>query len=256
MEYIDHDAVCGRHWGALYREFAAFLPVLCNARGVVVAVGFAIPLTWSGRVRDLPSDVDGALERGVRGRAKGRAPNALSALLAVVAPGRQGGGLSARVIRAMSVVAVGHGIDGPDRAGAAYPQAPVSDGADASLRALETDGRRALRSVAPRPLAAGAKLLCVAARSMVVTGTVAEWESWTAMSFPESGRYIIPGALAPVTIDRRRNRGRYVEPNVWMRHPSRGKRDDVQHVRLRSHPQAVRIGDRRGLRGMDAVAGG
>ena len=22
MEYIHHDAVCGRHWGALYREFA------------------------------------------------------------------------------------------------------------------------------------------------------------------------------------------------------------------------------------------
>jgi hypothetical protein len=54
---------------------------------------------------------------------------------------------------------------------------------------------------------------------MVVSGTAAEWEDWTAMSFPESGRYIVPGALVPVTIDRRRNLGRYVEPNVWMRHP-------------------------------------
>jgi len=65
----------------------------------------------------------------------------------------------------------------------------------------------------------GAKLLRVAPRSMAVTGTVAEWEEWTTMTFPESGRYIVPGALTPVTIDRRRNRGRYVEPNVWMRHP-------------------------------------
>src|SRR5262249_54010630 len=101
MEYIHHDPVCGRHWGALYREFAEFQPVLCKGRGLVVAAGFTIPLAWSRRARGLPSGVDGALERGVRGRAKDRAPNALSALLAAVAPGRQGHGLSARGIRAM-----------------------------------------------------------------------------------------------------------------------------------------------------------
>ena len=32
MEYIHHDPVCGRHWGALYRQFAEFQPVLCDAR--------------------------------------------------------------------------------------------------------------------------------------------------------------------------------------------------------------------------------
>src|SRR4029450_2478377 len=111
MEYIHHDAVCGRHWGALYREFSEFQPVLCNARGIVVAAGFTIPLVWSGRARDLPSGVDGALERGVRGRGKGRAPNALSALLAAVAPAGQGHGLSARVIRAMTIVAARHELD-------------------------------------------------------------------------------------------------------------------------------------------------
>jgi hypothetical protein len=39
------------------------------------------------------------------------------------------------------------------------------------------------------------------------------------MRFRASGRYVVPGALTPVTIDRRRDRGRYVEPNVWMLHP-------------------------------------
>ena len=39
------------------------------------------------------------------------------------------------------------------------------------------------------------------------------------MRFPVSGRYVVPGALVPITIDRRRDRGRYVEPNVWMLHP-------------------------------------
>ena len=67
----------------------------------------------------------------------------------------------------------------------------------------------------------GARILRVAPRSMVVEGGVSEWECWTGMRFPASGRYVVPGALVPVTIDRRRDRGRYVEPNVWMQHPLR-----------------------------------
>ena len=176
MEYIHHDAVCGRHWGALYRDFAEFQPVLCNASGIVVAAGVHDPLVWSGRVRDLPSGVDGALERGVRGWARGRALNALSALLAAVAPDRQGYGLSARVIRAMRLVAARHGLTvliAPVRPTLKhrYPTTPMrryarwkrKDGApfDPWLRVH---------------VRLGARLLRVAPRSMVVCGQVAEWE--------------------------------------------------------------------------------
>jgi hypothetical protein len=39
---------------------------------------------------------------------------------------------------------------------------------------------------------------------------------------PESGAYVLPQALVPIEIDRASGRGRYVEPNVWMRHSPRG----------------------------------
>lgn len=65
----------------------------------------------------------------------------------------------------------------------------------------------------------GAELLRVAPRSMLVTGTVSEWEGWTGMRSPESGPYVLPGALNPVGMDLERNLGTYEEPNVWMRHP-------------------------------------
>jgi hypothetical protein len=39
------------------------------------------------------------------------------------------------------------------------------------------------------------------------------------MSFPEDGEYVVPGALVPVRFEA--GVGRYVEPNVWMRHESR-----------------------------------
>ncbi|MEW6060072.1 MAG: N-acetyltransferase, partial [Actinomycetota bacterium] len=55
-------------------------------------------------------------------------------------------------------------------------------------------------------------------RSMTVTGTVADWETWTGMAFPDSAPYVVPGALVPIVIDHEHDEGRYVEPNVWMRH--------------------------------------
>ena len=53
---------------------------------------------------------------------------------------------------------------------------------------------------------------------MRISGSVAEWEDWTKLAFPESGTYVVPGALVPVEIDRERDVGVYVEPNVWMHH--------------------------------------
>jgi hypothetical protein len=53
---------------------------------------------------------------------------------------------------------------------------------------------------------------------MRIPGTVAQWEDWTGLAFPESGWYVVPGALVPVEIDRERDEGLYVEPNVWMVH--------------------------------------
>ncbi len=64
----------------------------------------------------------------------------------------------------------------------------------------------------------GAEFLKVAPEAAVITGAVAEWEEWTGMRFPESGEYVVPGALQPSTINREQDVGRYEDPNVWMRH--------------------------------------
>ncbi len=68
----------------------------------------------------------------------------------------------------------------------------------------------------------GGEVLGIAERSMTVEGTAGEGESWTEMPFPETGSYVLPGALVPIEIDREADLGRYVEPNVWMRHSPRG----------------------------------
>jgi hypothetical protein len=64
----------------------------------------------------------------------------------------------------------------------------------------------------------GADVLRPEPESLRITGAVEEWESWTAMAFPESGEYVFPQGLAPLTVDRESDRGSYWEPNVWMLH--------------------------------------
>jgi GNAT superfamily N-acetyltransferase len=221
MEYMLHDAVCRRHWPALSRNFAHLQPVVCDGRGRVVAGGYTIPFVWDGRSATLPSGVDGVLVRGVGDWRRHRPPTTLSALLAVVDPRQQGRGLSRVVIRAMASLAKRHGLRAlvaPVRPTLKhhYPLIPMDD----YVRWRREDGAP-LDPWLRVHVRLGARILLVGPRSMVMEGRVSEWECWTGMRFPGSGRYVVPGALVPVTIDRRRDRGRYVEPNVWMLHPLR-----------------------------------
>jgi hypothetical protein len=219
MAYINEDAVCGRLWPVLLRRFPEFQLVLCDARGRVVAGGYAIPFVWDGRPVTLPMGVDGVLVRGLRDLRRRRRPNTLSALLAVVDPRLQGKGLSREVIRAMALLVARHGMRAlvaPVRPTLKhrYPLTPMAR----YLRWRRADGAP-LDPWLRVHWRLGARVLGVATRSMVVEGRVKDWESWTGMRFPASGDYVVPGALTTVRIDRARDRGRYVEPNVWMLHP-------------------------------------
>ena len=61
-----------------------------------------------------------------------------------------------------------------------------------------------------------AKIIKACKKAVEIRGTVKEWETWTNMKFPESGEYVVDGALCPVIIDRENNLGTYIEPNVWI----------------------------------------
>lgn len=65
----------------------------------------------------------------------------------------------------------------------------------------------------------GAKFIKIAPESMRITGTIANWELWTGLKFPQNGKYAISSGLVPLKIDVAKNIGEYVEPNLWMFHP-------------------------------------
>jgi GNAT superfamily N-acetyltransferase len=217
-EFLRHDAVCGRYWRLLYGAFARFQVVLCDPADMVIAAGHTVPLVWDGRREDLPSGIDGVLKRGVRDAERGRAPTTLSALAAIVAPSHQGQRLSARILQAMRSTAAANGLTAliaPVRPTLKhrYPLTPI----ERYMHWTRPDGSPFDPWLRVH-WRLGAEFLQVAPQSMVVTGTIREWETWTGMCFPESGPYVVPEALQPVMIDLESDCGRYEDPNIWMRH--------------------------------------
>jgi hypothetical protein len=65
---------------------------------------------------------------------------------------------------------------------------------------------------------AGAEIVKIAPRSMIVAGTIAEWRAWTGLPLAASGPAIVPGALSPIHVSLEQDHAVYVEPNLWVRH--------------------------------------
>ena len=64
----------------------------------------------------------------------------------------------------------------------------------------------------------GARVARPAPESMTITGTVAQWEHWTGLTFGGSGPRVVPFATNPVVVDREADRVVYHDANVWVVH--------------------------------------
>jgi GNAT superfamily N-acetyltransferase len=209
----------GAFWPSLFTRFAEFQIAVVDALGPVVAIGYTVPLVWDGAPETLPESLAEILRRATDDRTHERPPTTLSALAAIVSPRHRGQGLSTLLLREMRALAATHrlrSLIGPVRPTlkASYPLTPM----DRYVTWTTRDG-------APfdpwmrTHWRLGAEILRVVPRALVIAGSVAQWEEWTDMRFPDSGPYVVPGALQPVAIDRERDLGRYEDLNVWMRHP-------------------------------------
>ena len=217
-EFMYHDPVLNELFGRVIEEHAQFqFYAWDDTREEVVGVGNAVPAAWDGDAASLPNGgVDAVVEAAFADDTP--SPTVLCALQILIAPHFRGQALSRRMIERMAEIGRDHGLDrliAPVRPNLKhrYPLTPM----DRYVTWRRPDGTH-LDPWLRTHERAGAPIVKVAADSMRIPGTVAEWEEWTDMSFPESGTYVVPGALVPVEIDRERDEGLYVEPNVWMVH--------------------------------------
>ncbi|MBA2382087.1 MAG: GNAT family N-acetyltransferase [Chloroflexi bacterium] len=216
--FMLEDEVANRHFGTAFERWPEFQMILLDAAGAIVAVANSMPLWWDGTDARLPDGWDQQVLRSAADIVAGRAPNTLGAMLIVVTPGLRGSGIAGTMLEAFRAAARNAGYGAviacvrpteKER----YPLTPIERYATWTRPdGLPFDPWIRLH------VRLGGRIVRAAPHSMTIRGTVAEWEEWTGLSFPDSGEYVLPTATSPMTMDRDRDEGVYFDQNVWVVH--------------------------------------
>ena len=217
-EFIFHGPVDAEYISRVESYFERYDVLLLDDGDQILTGGWGVPIRWDGTAGDLPAGYDDAMVRAVTGHEASVPPDTLCIMAAAVRPGHRGTGLAGKALAALRERAASAGLQrviAPVRPTlkSRYPLTPMENFA----RWTRPDGLH-LDPWVRAHQRLGASILGPAPRSMTITGTVAEWEDWAQMSFPETAGYVVPDALGLVQIDCEHDRGTYVEANLWMRH--------------------------------------
>lgn len=216
-EFIFHDPIPRQYMprvDALFGEYAIF--VLDD--GHVAAGGWGVPFVWDGTADDLPEGYRATLVASVEAHEAGRTANAFSFMAAAVATEKARKGLAVHVLEAL--------IERAERGGLTRIVAPIRPTWKhkyplVSMAEYAAWTRSDGLSIDPwirTHQRMGATIIKPAPNSVVVPGTVTEWEAWAGMPFPVSGSYVVPDALNLVEVDRERDEAIYREDNLWVQH--------------------------------------
>ena len=219
-EYNLHGDVLNQWWGLLDEELADLQFVLHDDEtDTVVAEGHTAAFAWDGDDATLPDGIDRAIEVAFRDHRAGTPVDTLCALAAESPRGGRRRGLAVEILGAMRTVAERHGLRhlvAPVRPSwkERYPITPIEE-----YVSWRRDDGQLLDPWMRVHERLGARVSTPLPESLLITGTVAEWESWTGLPLPADGDFVFPDGLAPLHVDRGADRCTYWEPNVWMVHP-------------------------------------
>lgn len=219
--FLYYSDIAHRYWEkmiAYFREYQLLLLEGGQKDGKqIMAVINVMPMHLDIADADLPDDAfNWGLAKGVRDFEEGRKMNAVMGVQIVIPPEYQGRGVSAMAIRALKAMCGDRGIQ--------RIIIPLRPTLKSKYPLTAMDRYIQWKSREGRPfdpwlrvhVRQGAKIIKPCAKAVEIKGTVADWEKWTGMHFPESGAYIVEGALCPVHMDREADQGIYEEPNVWI----------------------------------------
>jgi hypothetical protein len=215
-EFMQHDCIVNKYWSDLYTDFLNFQFALFDGQEIV-GIGNTIHLNWQGLFAELPdSGLDWAMNKANIDFKSGLKSNLLIAVQILINPKYQSHGISYEMLDIMKDIARTNEIDN-----IALPVRPTLKCNYPLIKIDDYISWKNKEGLAFDPwirvhLKAGGKIVGICNKSMYITGTVAEWEKWTGMLFPGSGDYIVDKALTPITIDKKKDIGTYIEPNVWI----------------------------------------
>jgi GNAT superfamily N-acetyltransferase len=219
-EFMWHDEIVEEHWHELFDSFPEYQAVLLDAdNDRIAAIGHSLPFRWAGNFADLPENGwDWVIAEGVKNQKNGVKPNIQAAIMVAIAPDYQRHGLSANLLNALSSIGKSKGFENlvvPVRPNlkSQYPLISMDDYINwTDEEGLPFDAWLRVH------LREGGVIVKVCHAAKTIRGNHVEWEEWTGLKFPQSGYYIIAGALNPMEISIEMDEGVYTEPNVWIHH--------------------------------------
>lgn len=219
-EFMLHDAIASEYWHELFDRFSDYQFALMDTEtNRMAAMGNSLPFYWDKDLAELPEKGwDWVFLKAVGDHEKGVTPNIQSAIQIAIHPDYRSQGISTEMVHAMKDIGRSKGFQ--------YLVAPVRPNQKSRYPLISIDDYIQWTNDEGLPFDAwlrvharvGAKILKPCHEAMTICGTGAEWEEWTRMKFPQSGKYYIPGALNPMHFDLEKDEGIYIEPNVWMVH--------------------------------------
>ena len=222
-EFMMHDPVAKENWHELFDRFVDYqFAMLDTETNRMAAMGNSLPFHWDQNLSELPEGGwDWVFIQAVENHQSGIKPNIQSAIQIAIHPDYQGQGLSRKMVQAMRAIGQSKGFQ--------YLVAPVRPNQKSKYPLISIDDYIKWTNEEGLPFDAwlrvhariGARIIKPCHEAMTIRGTCTEWEGWTGVKLPQSGRYVIPGALHPMEMNIENDEGIYVEPNVWMVHEIR-----------------------------------
>jgi GNAT superfamily N-acetyltransferase len=218
--FMLHDAVANENWHHLLDSFPDYQLALYDPENDRVAgMANSIPLRWDESLDNLPDGGwDWAFEEAVRQHKQGVKPNHHCALQVAIHPDYQSRRLSMPMVNNVRSVTKARGLQ--------LLIIPVRPSEKSRYPLISLDDYITWQNDKGLPFdpwlrvhaKLGGRMVKVCHHSKTVRGARAEWEAWTGMKFPQSGSYVVPGALVPIEMNLKKDEGVYIEPNVWMVH--------------------------------------
>ncbi|MDD3050259.1 MAG: hypothetical protein PHR06_03860 [Candidatus Cloacimonetes bacterium] len=204
-------------WSHLYNTFSQF-QILIIENDSLIAFGHTIPLYGEENLIEIPDNLKELIETAVDNSSDGKEPNLLLALAVVVSRNFHNKGLSYEILKEMKLLAKKYQLDS-----LIVPVRPTLK-QKYPLTTIESYSKWTREDGLPFDSwlrvhhKLGGKVYKTSNNCITIEGTIQQWQQWSGLKIPESGYYIIDGALNPLEIDVEKNSGRYKDPCIWVKH--------------------------------------
>lgn len=217
-QVIGESQIIKAFWNRLEEYFPEFQLFLVSQDDDLIGFINTIPFQYTGSMKGLPeSGWDWMFTKGISGFENNQPPNYLGGLQVIVRQKYQKLGYSKQILNYGKQV-----FKSAKLQKLLIPIRPTKKHGFPKMNMQDYMNLREENEIYDpwirTHVKGGAEIIKVCENSMSIRGDIKFWERILNTKLVQSGEHHLSGALSPITIDLKNNRGEYIEPNVWIKY--------------------------------------